>query len=120
MVTSKQQWRWSGAPGIISRSPKVEMCAPFIVVGALYIVAISILCQSWYLSNCTQAVVWIHNLKVSEVACFPKSIFSEMPGPHLGGRVGAVGPGIHHLAAPLHHGCMVCQVCKQLWRPVSH
>nr|ACN36618.1 unknown [Zea mays] len=127
--------RPSGACRVVSRATVVEVGSPasaggvlavvvvvVVVVGLAYVVAGGVLGQrlDGVERHLGQAVVGVHRLQVAEVAGAAEALGGEAARAHLRGGVRPAGPGVHHLAAPLHHGGVVRQVREQLRRPVPH
>ena len=90
------------AVGIKSRSPIVEVSAPIIIVEKIYAIAIAIIGKGRYVLGWVDVVIYIDKSHISEIAVVPIALLSEASGAHLGGSVGAVRLGIHHLPTPLH------------------
>lgn len=115
----KKSKSW-GAEGVEAGATVVEVSAPVGAVGALDVVAVSVLRQGLDAVDGAEAVFGVHYLEVAEVAGLAEAVAGEVAGTHLGGGVAAVASSVHHLSAPFHHGGMLRQVCEQLCRPIPY
>lgn len=110
-----------GAPDVSSWSSVVEVVPPDGVDAALYVVAAWVVGGDMEGGERDEAVVPVHHLQVAEVGGAAEAFAGEVAAPHLRGRVRpAVGAGVHHLAAELHHARVRRQVAEEERRPVPH
>lgn len=108
------------APDVPPRSTVVEVVPPDGIDPALDVIAGRVISGDMERGERDQAIIPVHDLQVPEVGGAAEAFPGKMAAPHLRGRVGSLGAGVHHLAPELHHAGVRRQVAEEHRRPVTH